>query len=1146
MFQKHKKEAKKFFVMIGKYLLITFLILGNLLSGFPFVPEQATAQPGNPGNKIIPKIIDADIYHTVGIKSDGSGTAVGRSDRGQLNVGQWTDLVEVAAGLTHTVGLKSDGTVVATGNNGDGQTEVGDWTDIVQVDAGSYHTVGLKSDGTVVAVGQNVFGQIDVDDWTDIVQISAGNYHTVGLKSDGTVVAVGNDEYDDPYDIPIDVDDWTDIVQIEAGAEHTIGLKSDGTVVRAGYHEYIYQVNGWTDIVQIAAGKRHTVGLKSDGTVLRTEVAFEDLGDVSWWSDIVRIRAGYDNTIGVRNDGKIFVAYHTGTDSYGRSNITNWTVKTFVPKSPPDIITPGVQEVGSQVTLSWSDVEDWGYGEDTREYHLQLYDGSSWRDLARNLTSTSWTGNLPGDVHTSKARVRVQAETEYGASAYTKSDTFRIGPPVPPYDLVYPTVSNEEKVIIEGKAEEDVTVEIDNGDITVNGTPDENGNFAIEVPLRTNQENTLILKAAVNGFESDPVSITVTHDDIPPAPPAIDVEKEGWTNDDHVTVTIEEGTDHESGIERTEYRLDEGEWQTYSDPFTVDSEGETLVTARSVDVAGNQSDETIQMIQIDRTPPTAPTINLSPEGWTNEEQVTVTIEDGTEDLSGVSHTEYRIGEGDWEVYEGPFTVDEEGETTITARTIDEVGHVGAETEKTVQIDWTPPAAPTINLDPEGWTNEEQVTVTIEDGTEDLSGVSHTEYRVGEGDWQVYEGPFTVQEEGETTITARTVDNVGYVGAEAEKTVQIDWMQPKAPTINLDPEGWTNEEQVTVTIEDGVVGTSGVQKTMFKIGEDGQEEEYTGSFTITDEGETKIYAYTVNNAGVKGEIKEVTVQINRNRPNIILKGDNPISLEVGDDYVDPGAEAYDDIDGDITDSIVIDDRLVDPLRLGNYEVIYTVTDSAGNIAQKKRIINVMDTTKPDITLNGPNPVTVEVGDHYDDEGATAWDNYDGDLTEDIEIVNEVDTENIGTYNVTYRVMDSSGNIETAQRTVHVVDTTPPSIILKGDNPLTIHYGESYEEPGYEVVDRSGEQLNDQVEVSGELDTETIGEYTLTYNVKDSSGNRARAVTRTVHVVDQDHPEITLHEGDSIRLEVGQDYIEPGATAYDDYDGDLTNEIDISGK
>jgi alpha-tubulin suppressor-like RCC1 family protein len=62
----------------------------------------------------------------------------------------------VAAGGTHTVALESDGTVVAVGLNNYGQCSVGNWTDIVQVAAALACTVGLKSDGTVVAAGPDV------------------------------------------------------------------------------------------------------------------------------------------------------------------------------------------------------------------------------------------------------------------------------------------------------------------------------------------------------------------------------------------------------------------------------------------------------------------------------------------------------------------------------------------------------------------------------------------------------------------------------------------------------------------------------------------------------------------------------------------------------------------------------------------------------------------------------------------------------------------------------------------------------------------------------------------------------------------------------------------------------------------------------
>ena len=131
----------------------------------------------------------------MGLKSDGTVTAVGENEDGQCDVADWNDIVAVFADCRYTMGLKSDGTVVAVGDNEWGQCDVGSWKDIVAVSIGGddchNYTIGLKSDGTVVAVGCNENGQCDVTDWDDIVAVSAGIEQTVGLKSDGTVVAVG-------------------------------------------------------------------------------------------------------------------------------------------------------------------------------------------------------------------------------------------------------------------------------------------------------------------------------------------------------------------------------------------------------------------------------------------------------------------------------------------------------------------------------------------------------------------------------------------------------------------------------------------------------------------------------------------------------------------------------------------------------------------------------------------------------------------------------------------------------------------------------------------------------------------------------------------------------------------------------------------
>ena len=82
--------------------------------------------------------------------------------------------------------------------------------------------------------------------------------------------------------------------------------------------------------------------------------------------------------------------------------------------------------------------------------------------------------------------------------------------------------------------------------------------------------------------------------------------------------------------------------------------------------------------------------------------------------------------------------------------------------------------------------------------------------------------------------------------------------------------------------------------------------------------------------------------------------------------------------------------------------------------------IEDTTIPVITLTGDATVTIEVGATYTDAGATAQDNYDGDITDDIVTVSTVDTEAVGTYTVTYDVSDANNN-DAVQviRTVNVV-------------------------------------------------------------------------------------------------------------------------------
>ncbi len=91
------------------------------------------------------------------------------------------------------------------------------------------------------------------------------------------------------------------------------------------------------------------------------------------------------------------------------------------------------------------------------------------------------------------------------------------------------------------------------------------------------------------------------------------------------------------------------------------------------------------------------------------------------------------------------------------------------------------------------------------------------------------------------------------------------------------------------------------------------------------------------------------------PVIVLLGDNPLELTVGDAYTELGATASDDTDGDISGIIAIDASAVDVNTVGSYDVTYNVSDAANNAATEViRMVNVnpQTNTAPFVTIVAP--------------------------------------------------------------------------------------------------------------------------------------------------------------------------------------------------
>lgn len=158
-------------------------------------------------------------------------------------------------------------------------------------------------------------------------------------------------------------------------------------------------------------------------------------------------------------------------------------------------------------------------------------------------------------------------------------------------------------------------------------------------------------------------------------------------------------------------------------------------------------------------------------------------------------------------------------------------------------------------------------------------------------------------------------------------------------------------------------------------------------------------------------------------NFNIKGDKEILLKLNEEYLEPGIIALIN-NKDISNEVEIEGQ-VDTNTPGEYEITY-ILKRKKQIKRLKRKIKVIDDIAPSIDLKGQEEITIYENDKYKEEGATSLDNYDKDLSDKIEIQNNVNTKKPGTYEIIYKVKDSSGNEYTKKRIVVVRPTTTKKV------------------------------------------------------------------------------------------------------------------------
>jgi len=246
------------------------------------------------------------------------------------------------------------------------------------------------------------------------------------------------------------------------------------------------------------------------------------------------------------------------------------------------------------------------------------------------------------------------------------------------------------------------------------------------------------------------------------------------------------------------------------------------------------------------------------------------------------------------------------------------------------------------------------------------------------------------------------------------------------------------------------------------------------------------------------------------PAITVTGDNPMTIEVGSTFTDPGATVIDNYDDDVE---ITTNGTVDANTVGSYTITYIATDDSGNTSTATRVVNVVDTTSPTITC-------IETYSLNLDENGLGEISIDDILESSFDLsgidnvslsVNSFDCSSLGQNNITIAVTDYYGNSTECISTITVIDNTIPTVTAPDD--ITTCSIDNFELEDPEVQDNCS-----IVSITNDLPSTLEGDIVVTWTVTDSSGNIS-TTTQNIFMADLNPPTITAPEDIEISVTDG---------------------------
>ena len=294
---------------------------------------------------------------------------------------------------------------------------------------------------------------------------------------------------------------------------------------------------------------------------------------------------------------------------------------------------------------------------------------------------------------------------------------------------------------------------------------------------------------------------------------------EDWiTTSTPITLSTVDYPECACGVMVTYYRINGGDWNLYTHPFTINEECKHTIEFYSVDYLGNEEDHHTVTVNVDSSPPETTLAYGSPyytngaEEWiATSTLIYLNASDLPECGCGINHTYYRIDNGKWIEYTKPFTIGKECSHIIEYYSVDHLGNIEDRHVIKINVDSSPPRT-TIDFGPPSYKTEGETWISSSTPiylsssdypicTDEIDKINHqvsggcgvnkTFYRVyKEGEkppeFSAYTGPFSIDEGRTHIIEFHSIDNLGNIERVRTKVVKVDNSPPETNLTIGDP------------------------------------------------------------------------------------------------------------------------------------------------------------------------------------------------------------------------------------------------------------------------------------------------------------------------------------------------------------------------